>query len=204
MRSAAEWNARYTAGDLPWDTGRHDANLEQTIRAFDIKPCAALELGCGTGANAVWLANMRFRVTAADISAHAVEQARQRAARAGAAVEFHVADVFADGLPGGPFDFVFDRGCFHSFDEPGRRAHFAAVVHARLAEGALWLSLIGSKDGPDREKGPPRWMAAEIAGAVEPLFEILLLRATHFDSDQPLPLRGWCCLMRRREAPRQG
>ena len=205
MRTAQEWNSRYTTGDLPWDTGRHDRNLEQTIRTFDIQTCPVLELGCGTGANAVWLARMGFRVTAVDISPLAIERARQRAAAAGAAAEFHVSDVIAGEVPKGAFGFVFDRGCFHSFDEPGHRAHFAAMVHARLTPGAHWLSLIGSKDGPEREKGPPRWSATEITQAVESHFEVIELRATHFDSDQPEPLKGWACLMQRRELPtRQG
>ena len=63
-------------------------------------------------------------------------------------------DFLAAPLPDGPFDFVFDRGCFHVFDEPEERARFAAHVVPALASGGLWLSLIGSTEGPARELGP--------------------------------------------------
>lgn len=69
---------------------------------------------------------------------------------------FAVWDILVAPPPGGPFHFVFDRGCFHVFDEAGEREQFAAQVAAVLAPGGLWLSLIGSTEGPPREVGPPR------------------------------------------------
>jgi len=199
MRTAEEWNQRYATNDLPWDTGRHERNLERIIVEFGIGPCSALELGCGTGSNAVWLAARGFRVTAVDISALAIDRARDRGSAAGLPVDFRMADVLRDGVPGGPFGFIFDRGCFHSFSEPGDRATYVATVSGSLVPAGYWLSLIGSKDGPEREKGPPRWSAVEIVQAVEAHFEILSLAATEFDSDQTAPLQGWACLMRRRD-----
>ncbi len=62
------WNERYLTGDLPWDTGRHDSNLERIITEYCIAPCHALDIGCGHGSNAIWLAQQGFDVDATDPS----------------------------------------------------------------------------------------------------------------------------------------
>ena len=191
------WDARYETGDLPWDSGRHDHSLEAVLSEYDIAPCQTLEIGCGTGTNAIWLAKRGFTVTAIDISPLALATARDKAKAPDVAVRFLDVDVHGNKLPDGPFDFVFDRGCFHGSDEQ-ERDEFAAHIHAALKPKGLWFSLIGSADSPPREVGPPRLTAREIATHVEPRFEIVSLKATHFDSDQEDPPPAWACLMRKR------
>lgn len=51
------YKKRYKEGNTPWDIGRPDSNLIQTVTAMDIKPCKALDIGCGTGDNTIWLFN---------------------------------------------------------------------------------------------------------------------------------------------------
>ena len=200
VMGSTNWDERYRTGDLPWDTNRHDKNLEEIVEQHSIGPCAALELGCGTGTNAIWLAGRGFCVTALDVSPVAIEMAREKTLSKGSSVEFLSADVLADEIPGAPFAFVFDRGCFHSFGDPSERVAFAEAVSGALSDGGLWLSLIGSADGPPREVGPPRESAREIVAVVEPLFEIISVCATHFDSDLTDPPCAWECLMRKRAA----
>src|ERR1700730_11002897 len=49
------WNDRYRGPEPPpWDTGRPSAELQRRLAAFPVVPCRAIELGCGTGVNAVW------------------------------------------------------------------------------------------------------------------------------------------------------
>ena len=193
-----QFDQRYIDGDLPWDTGRPDHHLAQIIRAHHIEPCQALEIGCGTGTNSVWLAQQGFQVTALDLAPTAIRRAEARAAAAGVQVALRAADFMADDLPDGPFAFVFDRGVLHGCDRPADRATFAQRVAARLAPDGLWLSFIGSADAPPRQSGPPRLSAAEVVLAVEPYYQLLLLQAGHFDSDQPVPAPAWLCLMRKR------
>lgn len=76
------------------------------------------------------------------------------------------------------------------------------IIWKHLIPGEYWFSLIGSTDGPDIIHGPPRRSALEIVSAVKGWFEILLLKATHFDSRHPEPPRAWACLMRRRDKQR--
>lgn len=200
MKAQEHWDERYLSNNTPWNTDRHDQNLERGLADHRIEPCSALEIGCGSGNNAIWLAGSGFQVTALDISAVAVSTADRKAGalKLKGAVKFLTADVLSDTIPGSPFQFVFDRGCFHSFETPEERTACVAAVHSLLAERGLWLSLIGSRDGPERAVGPPCWSAAESAAAVEDRFEILELAATYFDSDQPDPPMAWSCLMRKR------
>jgi SAM-dependent methyltransferase len=171
-------------------------------------PTEALEIGAGTGTNAIWLAQRGFDVLGIDVAPLAVERAiaklEGRALRCRfAALDFLAASSADDPFnfaSGGPFEFVFDRGCFHVFDEAEERTRFAAQVAAALARGALWLSLIGSTEGPPRDFGPRRRSAQEVVHAIEPVLEIVELRAAEFRRHGA---KAWFCLSRRRAIPAQ-
>jgi len=198
MRTRGDWNQRYESGELPWDTGRQDRFLAELVTDGTIAPCSALELGCGTGTNSIWLAGKGFDVTAIDISDKAIAAATGKAEDADVKARFLTLDILKDAIPGAPFDFAFDRGCFHSFDEPSDRSRFAEVVAGSLADNGIWLSEIGSTDGPPREIGPPRRSARDVMIAVEPHFELRCLESSCFDNDQDFAPRMWLCLMQKR------
>jgi SAM-dependent methyltransferase len=198
MSDQERWEERYRTGDTPWDIGRPDFNLIDMVTKRPIPACKALEIGCGAGSNAVWLAQQNFQVTATDVSELAIQKAGERASDAGVDCTFLVADFLNDKVSGAPFGFMFDRGCFHSFDSDEERKQLAENVDWHLEKDGLWLSLIGSTDGPPREVGPPQRSARDIVIAVEPYFEILSLDSSHFDADSSEPPRNWVCLMRKR------
>jgi SAM-dependent methyltransferase len=167
MSDKERWEERYRTGDTPWDIGRPDFNLIDMVTKRPIPGCKALEIGCGAGSNAVWLAQQDFEVTATDVSELAIQKAGERASDAGVDCTFLVADFLNDKVSGAPFGFVFDRGCFHSFDSDEERKQLAENVGWHLEKDGLWLSLIGSTDGPPREVGPPQRSARDIVIAVE-------------------------------------
>jgi methyl halide transferase len=103
---------------------------------------------------------------------------------------------------GFPFGFVFDRGCFHTFDSGKERKRFAKNVSANLVKDGLWLSLTGSADERREGPGPPQRTANDIVAAVESYFEILSLTSRHFDSISKHPPRCWVCLMQKRDRDR--
>ena len=59
---------RYKTGHTPWDIGKPDFNLTETVTKTPIENCKALDIGCGTGDNSIWLAQKQFQVTGTDIS----------------------------------------------------------------------------------------------------------------------------------------
>ena len=194
------WNESYASGQLPWDTGQPEPVLVEFVTSGRVRPGPSLEIGAGTGTNAIWLAERGFDVLGVDVSPLAVESARTKVGGRDLRCRFAAWDILAAPPPDGPYEFVFDRGCFHVFDEPDERQRFAAHVAAVLTPGGLWLSLAGSTEGPPREMGPPRRSAREITLAIEPELEIVELRSAEF---QAHGTNAWFCLSRQRTTPAQ-
>jgi SAM-dependent methyltransferase len=208
MSTMHDWNAHYAAGELPWDSPDPDPNLVELVRSGTVTQGRALEIGCGTGTNALWLAAQGFEVVALDLAPLAVERARAKAAAAPRAAaercSFEVRDFLNEAPPRGSFQLVFDRGCFHVFDEAKDQLAFAERVGQLLASGGYWLSLLGSTEGPARDMGPPRRSARDIIQAIEPHVELVQLRGMEFDGPPGAPPpKAWFCLSRRRDLPAQ-
>ena len=199
MTEKKSFEERYQENDTPWEINRPDHNLIDFVSAHPIEPCPAIDLGCGTGDNSIWLAAQGFQVTGCDLSDIALAQARAKADRAKVQCSFYQGDFMRDAPPGSPFCFAFDRGCFHTFAVPDGLSRFAERVAAILEVHGQWLSLIGNKDEERGDRpGPPQLAASQILTAVEPYFEIISLRRGHFDFNQaPAPLI-WLCHMRKR------
>ncbi len=200
MTTEERFQKRYASGDTPWDIGKPDFNLVETVTTMAITPCKALDIGCGTGDNYIWLAQNNFSVTGVDISETAIQKAKEKASQAQVACTFWVIDFLTSKIAGAPFGFVFDRGCFHTVNSDAERQSFAENVAAHLRADGLWLSLVGSADELRQAPGPPRRSARDIVNAVEPHFEILSLTASHFGSNRPDPPKAWACLLRKRPA----
>lgn len=198
-----DWNERYATGDIPWDVGEPSGHLVDFVQSYPVAHGRALDVGCGTGTNALWLAGQGFEVLGVDISSLAIDQAHDRMDGSNLPCRFTVLDFLSDTMPGGPFDFVFDSGCFHVFDDASDRARFAERVAAVLGEDGLWLSLIGSTEGPERDHGPPRRSLRDVANAVEPSLELVEIRSVEFIGNLPTPAAAWHCLSRRRRVAAQ-
>ena len=194
------WNESYASGQLPWDTGQPDPLLVEFVTSGAVTPGPTLEIGAGTGTNAIWMAERGFDVLGVDVSPLAVERAQAKMEGHSLRCCFAAWDFLVAPPPAAPFQFVFDRGCFHVFDEPDERRRFAAQVAGALGPGGLWLSLIGSTEGPPREVGPPRRSAREVTLAIEPSLEIVELRSAEFHGNNA---KAWFCLSRQRTMPAQ-
>lgn len=192
------FNQLYETGETPWELNRPDRDLVRWVGDWPISPCKALDIGCGTGFNAIWLHEQGFEVTGADFSAPAVQKAVENAGKSSANIRFIELDFVSKSAGTDDFMFLFDRGCFHSFDDPAHQAAFAENAFRHLGAGGLWLSFLGNADAPPREVGPPMRSALEVVTAVEPWFEILSLTSAVFDSERENPARSWHCLMKKR------
>jgi SAM-dependent methyltransferase len=196
------WDERYTTRNTPWDSGVPSQELQRVLAEGWFGPCAMLEIGCGTGTNAIWLAQQGFQVTALDVSAVAIAQARPKAEAAGVCVRFEIADVLKVPEVGGPFAFVFDRGVYHHLRSVDLAA-FQRALQRYTRRGSYYLSLAGNANDPDPpENGPPTVRAEEILAELGPLFDIVQLREFHFHGvvigGKPVKPLGWSILLRRR------
>lgn len=96
----------------PWDVGPRQ-ELVELVTEGALTPCRAIDLGCGTGANAIFLAQHGFEVTGVDFATAGIEKATRAAADAGARVDFVVDDLTDLRRTRGPFDFLLGLRVSH-------------------------------------------------------------------------------------------
>ena len=118
------------SGDTYWDMGEPQFNLVEVVTKHPIPSCKALDMGCGTGDNSIWLGRNGFQVTGTDTSDIALEQAKEKASKANVECNFVLADILKNKIEGAPFGFAFDRGCFHAFGSENDRRTFARIIAA--------------------------------------------------------------------------
>lgn len=114
-----------------------DECLAEWVKDGPIKRGAALDLGCGNGRNAVFLARSGFAVEGVDYSPAAITWAAQRAAEAGVAVSLRQSSVFELSIPAASYEFVYDSGCFHHL-APHQREPYVQLVWAALKPGGYF------------------------------------------------------------------
>jgi SAM-dependent methyltransferase len=193
------WNGAYRDDRrAPWDIGRASADLKQVVENGTLRPCRVVELGCGSGNDAIYLAVRGFDVTAIDIAPRALSQAEKKARDAGVKVRWLHADVL-DPPELEPFDLIYDRGCYHAV----RRQNAAGYVTTlrRLSRpGTQVLILAGNANEPHPHYGPPRVREADIRADFGPWFQFQWLRETRFDTTEPngKGALAWSILLRRK------
>jgi len=113
----------------------------------------ALDIGCGTGTDSIFMAKRGLNVTAVDFIARALEFAKMRAKEYGVEICFIQADVTELELKG-KFDLVFDSGCLHSFDEKTRLRYKSRLLEMMSPQSHYVLIHAGKADMLDFGIGP--------------------------------------------------
>jgi len=152
----------YRFGKPRWDTDEPRPELKEVLEGRP--PGRALDLGCGTGADATYLAQEGWEVVGVDFVAEAIEKAKARALDAGSTVRFVVGDVTKLRESGidGPFDLLVDIGCYHAIPA-GLRSAYAAEVSAVARPGAdLYLAGISNPPSTWRLLGAHGVNSAEL------------------------------------------
>jgi SAM-dependent methyltransferase len=191
------WDSTYRRkGPAPWDTGKPSSELRKVVSEKTITPCRAVEFGCGTGTNAIYLAKQGFDVTAIDVAPTCLMIARRKAEKAGVKVRWVLASVLAP--PDlGKFDFMFDRGCYHGVRRADPKG-FVKSLAGLTKIGARVLILAGN--AKEKKRGPPRVTEETVRNDFSKQFDFVWLKDTRFDTrkeDKKGPL-AWTILMKRK------
>jgi SAM-dependent methyltransferase len=143
---AAEWDARYSDRDGAMWSGRPNGRLLAEVAS--LTPGRALDVGCGEGADAIWLALNGWTVTAIDISDVAVIRAREAAELAGAAVEWVRGDVLRTPFPARSFDLVSME--YPALPKAAGEARVRRLLDT-VCSGGLLLAIYHDLDDEHRE-----------------------------------------------------
>lgn len=130
------FNLQYLFGKPPWDTGVSPPELLDFLHNHP--PGRALDLGCGTGTNAITMANRGWLVTGLDFSGRAIRIAQRKVHDEGLQVDLRQDDLTHPQDFEEPFDLVLDIGCFHSLADRDR-ARYAANLRRYVKPGGTFL-----------------------------------------------------------------
>jgi len=153
-------------GTPSWEIDEPDPELVRALDTRDIRgPGRAIDLGCGTGDNAVALAQRGFDVVGIDLSDRALTAARRKAAAAGVDVDFRVENMTALDACEGRFHLIVDRGLLMSLPGERQRRSYVAILDRLLTETghiyeAQWTL-------PSKPRFPtPSWVFARTKAAI--------------------------------------
>ncbi len=134
--------------DIPWNIETPPKVLIELVESGRVKPCKAIDLGCGTGNYAIYLSGKGFDVTGVDISQAAIKIARENAGKAEVNSAFIVADVLGNlNEVVETYDFAYDWELLHHI-YPNKRERYVKNVYSILKSGSRYLSVCFSEKDP--------------------------------------------------------
>jgi ubiquinone/menaquinone biosynthesis C-methylase UbiE len=149
MMDATAWNERYAGADLIWTA---EPNMFVVDEVAELPPARALDLACGEGRNAVWLASKGWETTGVDFSAVGLAKGRHLADAVGVEVTWIEADATSWQPPASGFDLVIL--CYLQLDGPGRTAALEVAARATALGGHV-LVVAHDRDNLARGVGGP-------------------------------------------------
>ena len=136
------WDSAYRRGEHleHWEPEQPPAELAAAVAAGLLPPGGtALDVGCGAGCEALYLASLGFEVVGVDASTEALAIARRRSEEAGLSIDWRLGDVADLPVASETVDLVIDRGCLHVVDRARRGAYAAEVARVLRPGGVLFL-----------------------------------------------------------------
>jgi cyclopropane fatty-acyl-phospholipid synthase-like methyltransferase len=175
------WNLAYLFRPS-WDRGYPPEPLTRLVESRQLGAGRAVDIGCGTGTTAVYLAQRGFDAVGIDIAPRAIARARQKASRAGVRAAFLVANI--TNLPSAPeleapFDLAVDIGCFHSLGPQARDAYVRTLLRLLKPGGSYFLqAFIRASSRRPVRIGPPGVAPGEVEARFRPDFGLTILPAS--------------------------
>lgn len=190
----------------PWDIGRPQPVLTST-EAKGLIQGSVLDLGCGTGENALFFAEKGHRVAGYDFLPVAIERARAKAESRQLDIDFRVADALDLPETREPFDNITDSGLFHVFSDEQRPRYKAQLERVLKPGGSLWLLCFS--DAEPAGQGPRRVSEAELRSVFAEGWQIHCLEPARFEVREdaadtqfsPGGPKAWFAHIQRNELP---
>lgn len=166
----------------PWEIGHPQKAFVELFKNKELLPGRILDIGCGTGENAIFLTQNGFSVVGIDLVPSAIEKAKQKAEKLGVEIDFSIGDALQLRYMPDEFDSVIDSGVFHVFDDQSRRVYIDQIAKVLRKDGGYFM-LCFSENEPKDWGGPRRVSKNEIEEALSPAFEVNFIRDTILESN---------------------
>ncbi|MDI1480987.1 class I SAM-dependent methyltransferase [Polyangium sp. y55x31] len=180
--AAPEPSAFYRAYEegvhAPWDIGRPQSDIVALAEAGGFRG-DVLDVGCGPGDNAIFLAARGHVVTGLDMVENALSKARTRAQRSGVSVQFVHGNALELDMLGRTFDTVLDSGLLHVFGSDMRPRYVESLSRV-VRPGGMYYALVWSDKEPGGE-GPRRLSEAEIRAAFSSGWNVREIRPARYE-----------------------
>jgi cyclopropane fatty-acyl-phospholipid synthase-like methyltransferase len=167
-------------GIPPWDIGRPQREFVNLSERGEVKG-DIIDIGCGTGENAIFFASKGHRTLGVDAAPLAIEKAKAKARQRGSKAEFKVADALDLGSLKRQFDAATDCGLFHVFTD-GERKDYRESLAAVLRPGGRYFMLVFSDKEPAEWGGPRRISKGEITDCFSEGWHVDFIRRAKFES----------------------
>jgi SAM-dependent methyltransferase len=199
QKKLPNWYTCYEKSDvksLPWYFTQLDPDIFDILARLNLVGGTLLDLGTGTGHQAIELARRGFSVVGTDISKQALALAIENSKKEEVPCDFLEDDIINTKLPKNKFDYVFDRGCFHVLNPDLRKTYVNNLANLIRKKGLLFLKCFSSEE-PWTE-GPYRFTVEEISNIFSSHFELSQSFNTVFHGQRdPLPKAIFCVLKKK-------
>jgi ubiquinone/menaquinone biosynthesis C-methylase UbiE len=163
----------------PWDVGHPQPAFVELVHIGELNGGKVLDVGCGTGENALYVAGNGFSVSGVDLSNRAIAAARAKATERRLNVDFRAGNALSLSFKNGFFDNVIDSGLFHTFTDNDRPSYAREIARVLVTRGRYFMLCFSEKE-PTGWGGPRRVTREEIETTFTPLFSINYIRDTSF------------------------
>jgi len=170
---------------LPWEIGHHDKNIEEVVaplvNILDYPSGSVLELGCGSGNDAIWFAKKGFNVTAVDISEKEINLAKEKS-KGISNINYIVDDVHQFST-NEKFDIIYDRGFIHN-TQPSLPKLFPKLYHLLKDAGKIIILTGNPNQKASKDTLPTPMYIQTIEMSSENLFKIKLVKEIVFEQNE--------------------
>ena len=163
----------------PWDIGRPQPSFVELVQAGELNKGRVLDVGCGTGENALYLADRGFSVVGVDLSSRAIDAAKTKGSERKLKVDFRLANALSLDFKNAYFDNAIDSGLFHTFNDNDRVVFAREIARVLKIDGRYFMLCFSDKE-PTNWGGPRRVTREEIEATFSPLFNIDYIKDAYF------------------------
>ena len=163
----------------PWDVGVPQPAFVELVKAGELNSGSILDVGCGTGENALYLARNGFSVTGVDLTSHAIIAAKAKSVERKLKVDFRIGNALSLDFKDGVFDNVIDSGLFHTFPDDDRPVYAREIARVLAPRGGYFMLCFSEKE-PTNWGGPRRVTRKEIETTFSSPFKINYIRDALF------------------------